>query len=160
MQKGFASLEIILTVLIIALLATVAVPNAARILDKTALDYERKRLFSELQFLRTFDRSANVEATGMDEYFFVGKKTISSVAIMNFDFKANSYQIFRGGTPVREPHYLSYGVTFSNETDAPKQIQFDATGTANVKSKTIVLESPRGYKTKLRFDSVGRIRGD
>lgn len=162
MQKGFASLEIILTVMIIALLATVAVPNAARILDKVALDYERKRLYSELQFLRTFDRSANVDATGLNmPNFFVGKKkTIRSVAIMNFDFYANSYQIFRGGKPVREPHYLSYGVTFSDETEVPKQIQFDAKGTANVNSKTIVLKSPRGYTTKLRFDSVGRIRGD
>lgn len=161
MQKGFASLEIILTVLTIALLATVAVPNAARILDKVALDYERKRLYSELQFLRTFDRSASVDATGLNmSNFFDGRKTISSVAIMNFDFDANSYQIFRKETPVREPHYLSYGVTFSDETDVPKQIQFDAKGTANVTSKTIVLESRRGYKTKLRFDSVGRIRGD
>lgn len=160
MQKGFASLEIILTVLIIALLATIAVPNAARILDKTALDYERKRLYSELQFLRTFDRAASVDATGMDKYFFNGKKTVSSIATMNFDFKANSYQIFRKDKPLREPHYLSYGVIFSAETDVPKQIQFDAKGASNVNSKTIVLESPRGYKTKLRFDSVGRIRGD
>ncbi|MBQ6132327.1 MAG: type II secretion system protein [Selenomonadaceae bacterium] len=39
MQKGFATLEIILFTLIIAVLATATLPNAARIIDRVALDY-------------------------------------------------------------------------------------------------------------------------
>ena len=161
MQKGFASLEVIIAVLIIALLATVTVPDAIRIVDRAALGYEQKRLYSELQFLRTLDRSATVESTGMnDKYFFTGKKTVSSVAELNFNFDEDSYQILRGGQPVREPHYLSYGVTFADDKDTPGYISFDANGDCSVKSKTIVLQSRRGRKATIVFDSVGRIRGD
>ena len=52
MQKGIATLEVILAVLIIALLMKVAVPNATRLIDRAALDYETKRLYSELRFLQ------------------------------------------------------------------------------------------------------------
>lgn len=159
MQKGFASLEIILAVLIIALLATVAVPNAARFVDRAAVDYEQKRLYNELQFLRTFDRTATVSSKGTGLADFVtSKMTVGSVAILNLDLKANSYQIFRADKTFREPHNLSYGVTFSDETDVDS-VSFKSTSGSNVNSKTIVLKSRRGHKLKIVFDSVGRIRG-
>ena len=49
-QKGFATFEAILAVTIISVLAFIAVPKIDRVIDKIALDYEMKRLCSEIEF--------------------------------------------------------------------------------------------------------------
>ena len=162
MQKGFASLEVILAALIISLLATVAVPQAVRLVDKFALDYEYKRLYSELQFVRTLNRAATVSPEGMSMTDFLSSKgiTVAKRVELKLESGANSYQILRDDKPIRETHYLSYGVTFSNETDVPKKIWFNTAGYSDIKNRTIVLKSRFGSKTKIIFDGVGRIRGD
>lgn len=155
MQKGFASAEVIVAALIISLLITVAVPNAAELVDRAAVKYEQKRVYGELQFVRTLNRAAVVSSAGFDT-----KLTDNNQAMMEIDRTANSYRILRDEKEIRESHYLSNGVTFSAETDVPERIWFDASGYSNVTSKTIVLTSRRGHKAKIIFDSVGRIRGE
>ncbi|MBR1646680.1 MAG: prepilin-type N-terminal cleavage/methylation domain-containing protein [Selenomonadaceae bacterium] len=161
MQKGFASLELIFAVLIISILATVAVPKAANFVDRAALDYEKKRLYSELQYLRTLSRTITVDSTGMHmPSFFSSKITVNQPALFDINRDTNSYRILRENKSIREVHYFSNGVKFSKETDVPTRIFFDAAGYSNVKSKSIVLTSRRGVKAKIIFDSVGRIRGE
>ncbi|MBR2520514.1 MAG: prepilin-type N-terminal cleavage/methylation domain-containing protein [Selenomonadaceae bacterium] len=161
MQKGFASLEIILAVLIISLLATVAVPNAANFLDKAALDYEQKRLYSELQLVRTLSRTTTVSPTGMNMTNFLNSRiTVNKRAELAINRYTNSYQILREEKPLREAHYFSNGVKFSAETDVPTRISFDQSGYSDINSKSIVLISRRGVTSKIIFDSVGRIRGE
>ena len=159
MQKGFVSLELMLIVLTFALLATVAVPNAAAFVDKAALDYELKRLYSELQYVRTLNRSAQISERGVKDFISFQGIPNGKEVMMEFDFNANSYRILRDEKPLRETHYLSNGVTFSNETDFPSKIWFDTEGSSNVSSKTLILKSRRGETLKIFFDSVGRIRG-
>ena len=162
MQKGFASFEVILAALIIALLATVAVPNAATLVDKAALHYEQKRLYSELEFVRTRNRTATVSSEGMNiTDFFSSRITVAKRVELELHRGTNSYQVMRDDKPVREPHYLSYGVTISDETNVPQKVWFDTTGSTNpeFKSKSIVLKSRRGAKSTIVFNSVGRIRG-
>jgi len=168
MQKGFVSLEVILVALIITLLATVVVPNAASLVDKAALDYEQKRLYSELQLVRTQNRTATVVSTGMNMSGFLDSRiTVAKRVELELSRGTGNYQVVRDGELVREPHYLSYGVTFDDATSYfPTKIYFDLTGAARFipippsnNSLTLVLKSPRGSKSTIVFDNVGRIRG-
>ena len=161
MQKGFASLELIFAVLIISILATVAVPKAANFVDRAALDYEQKRLYSELQFVRTLNRTDTVQSTGMNmTSFFSSKITVNQPALLEIDCDSDSYRILREEKPIRQEHYFSNGVKFSDETDIPPRIYFNTAGYSYVTGTSIVLTSRRGYTAKIVFDSVGRIRGE
>ena len=158
MQKGLATLEIIFAIIIIGVLVKVAVPNAARILDTAALDYETKKLYSELRFVQEMNRSSTVVSTGTG-------RTEQSGDYIILTIKRNEkfYQVSRGTASLREPHSFSYGVTvkLENSDDKIITIYFKSDGHADINGKnadTIILTSRRGKKRKIIFDNVGRIR--
>ena len=166
MQKGFATLEIILTVLIVALLAGAALPNALRVLEKVSLDYETKRLYSELRFAQALSRDSNVETKFMGGNFKMHTSPGATVTI-DYSNRPNSWQA-RLGTKssdplLREVHPLRHGEIFSLTNDSLKKISFDSTGqpkNENDKNAdgTLTLTSRTGkYKSKIIFNSVGRI---
>ena len=166
MQKGIATLEVILGTLIIALLLSAAIPNVTRILDRVALDYETKKLYSDLKFLQAMNRSNKFKLTigtggGLKNYVFSGEP-IS----MQLNKKVNSYQILRGTVPLREAHYMQNIKTFAiNVNIEPSQITFNSHGRAMnihdeiLRSCTLTLTSRLGKSSSIVFDSVGRIRG-
>ena len=156
MQKGFATLEIIFMTFIIVILMSVAIPNAARMIDRVALDYEMKRLYSELRFLQELSRTGTIKATGMGDVFSTSTNAAPSLKIAE---DGESYQIVRGiNNPVREPHYLRYGVKISlKSSDTVKMISFNEFG--NIASNTLTLTSRLGKEKYIIFDGVGRIRG-
>ena len=153
MQKGIATLEVVLAALIIVLLMKVAVPNAERLIDRAALDYETKRLYSELRFLQAMNRSAKFDPMG------TGLGDVSGEYV-SIKFTGTSYQVVRGlgytGKPVREVHYLSYGVKLSLPSSS---VNFDSQGKASITSNHITLTSRLGKTKKISFDSVGRMQG-
>ena len=159
MQRGLATLEIILAIMIIALLMTAAVPNALRMLDSAALDYETKRFYSELRFLQAIDRSGTINNAGTDKKAFdVDAAPHMQIAPENF-----SYQILRGNVPLREVHYMQNikGIAFKNVSN---KIYFDTTGQATNPSGSalngrLILTSQLDRQSTIIFDSVGRIRG-
>ena len=169
MQKGLATLEIILAVMIIAVLASTAVPNAVRIIDRAALDYETKRLYSELRFVQSISKASTISNTGtggnnnvIKSDGKIIKRDETAVFLTILDAK-NGYQVFRGNTKnkkaLREPHYLANGITIS----FPKNtITFNELGSATdisgaVLSNTLTLTSRLNKKNYITFDSVGRI---
>lgn len=170
MQKGFATLEIILSVLIVALLAGAALPNAVRVLEKVSLDYETKRLYSELRFAQALSRDSAIEKDDvMVATAGYGKINPSPGATVTIDYsnRPNSWQV-RLGTKssdplLREVHPLRHGEIFSLTNDSLKKISFDSTGqpkNENDKNAdgTLTLTSRTGkYKSKIIFNSVGRI---
>ena len=168
MQKGLATLEIILAVMIIAVLTNVAVPNATRIIDRAALDYETKRLYSELRFVQSMSRSKTIKETGMSGNKDITKNIDDRKFILVIDKSKTSYQVFRGidtnKKALREPHYLSNGVTISFKYSVPKNtITFNGLGNATntagtALSNTLILTSRLNKKNYIKFDSVGRIR--
>ena len=165
MQKGLATLEIILIMLIIAVLASAAIPNAVRMIDTVALDYETKKLYTDLRLLQELNMSGSVKATG------TGRKDMSfgDSLYMNFTFEPSSYQIVRGANvyspAVREPHYLSNGIKISFKTSVDRNaISSNEFGhMTNVLGKSLsnslILTSRLDQKNYIVFDSVGRIRG-
>lgn len=175
MQKGFATLEVILVIFIISVLMTCAVPNAARIIDKISLDYETKRLYSDLRFVQALDRSATITDIGMQRLLFDNKinpPQTASIVFENPIENSGGWQIVRGteitDPAIREPHYLSYGVkiVFEKGHEDLRRIKFDITGkpqniSGSVANGHIILTSRnKKYASKIVFDTVGRFRGE
>ena len=149
MQRGIATFEVILAALIIALLASVAVPNVNRVVDRVALDYETKRLYTDLRALQSFDRM-----TGMVDTHFQKVVSDESVNLVvypeRYDFEKNSNR------KIYSTHYYSNGVT----VDKSMTIKFDDMGKVSPAiSDTLYFTSRLGKRNSIIFDKVGRFRG-
>lgn len=149
MQRGIATFEVILAALIIALLASVAVPNVIRVVDRVALDYETKRLYTDLRALQAFDRMTNMR----DSHFgFADDDSVKLVVYPErYDFEKNA------NGKIYSTHYFSNGVT----VDKSMIIKFDDMGKVSPAiSDTLYLTSRLGNRNSIVFDSVGRFKGD
>ena len=157
MQKGFATLEIILFTLIIAVLATATLPNAARIIDRVALDYETKKLYTDLRFMQSLERMTymkNVNFSNLDGTIDETDRMIIYPNYYTLEKTANSKIYYE--------HYFSSGVTASekSKTEPTWTIKFDDAGRINPAiSDTLKLTSRFNKNSYIVFDSVGRFRG-
>ena len=166
MQKGFATLEIIFAVMIFALLAGAALPNATRVLEISSLDYETKRLYSELRFAQALSRGSKVETAPMGGKFEIDPSPGVTVTINSSSIRPDSWQVRLGQNDydplLREQHYLHYGEKFSFKGNLRK-ISFDSAGHPKdmnnaAASGTLTLTTrSRRDKSNIIFDSVGRI---
>ena len=148
MQKGFATLEIVLAIMIIAILATTTIPSAARIIDRVSLDYETKRIYTDLRFIQSFDRMAYMKDSHFDTNYDERIKFV--IYSDRYVFEKNS------DGKIYTENYFSKGVMM-NKT---KIIIFDDMGRINpAKSDTLTLSSKFGSPKYFRFDTVGRFRG-
>ena len=169
-QNGFATLEIILIIAIIAILSTVAVPKMARILDKVALNYEMKHLYSELNLARSIGKSSNFNAS-----IFNGQINSDGSAGLYINKSTNSYEIKRNNLNVFSySHNLSNGIklsfnsnlTFFSLSGAQVKIvsneypiTFENPSRYSGGSNTITLTSKYEDSAQIVFDTVGRWRG-
>ncbi|MBE8949302.1 MAG: type II secretion system protein [Quinella sp. 3Q1] len=155
MQKGFATLEIILFTLIIAVLATATLPNAARVIDRVALDYETKKLYTDLRFLQSLERMTNMESG-----HFTGD-TINEIDRMII--YPNYYTLEKtANNKIYYEHYFSSGVTASekSKTEPTWVVKFDEAGRISPSiSDSLKLTSRFNKISYIVFDSVGRFRG-
>ena len=153
MQKGIATLEIILFVMIISLLAGAAIPNAAKILDRAALDYETKKFYTDLRFVQSFDRMAR-----MDDFHAFESTKDNRVALIvrpekYFFSKVSASKDFG-------EHYFSRGVTASQKNNSESwQIKFDDMGKVDPAVSGHLILTSRFGKTYVVINSVGRFRG-
>ena len=163
MQKGFATLEIIFVVLIISLLASATIPNVVRIIDRTTLDYETKKLYTDLRFLQSFERMTNMK----DTHFNTTDDTPINLIvyperyILQKDFPRKIYS----------EHYFSSGVVSGDSRVGIRRITFDDMGKIKLllngkdqPSYTLNLISRLGSRyekrTAITIDSVDRFRGN
>ena len=168
-QNGFATLEIILVIGIIAIFSTVAVPKMARILDKVALDYELKHLYSELNFARSIGKSSMIDdgifntfnntGSGQIEFWIYSRK------YGNANFR-NRYQIRRPAVTsfVYYRHKLTNGVELEivKSYDTMEKVTFNNKSRYDNWSKTLQFSSSSKLNkttAEVTFDSVGRWRG-
>ena len=160
MQKGFATLEIIFAVMIFALLAGAALPNATRVLEISSLDYETKRLYSELRFAQAISRGSNVDTAPMGGKFEIDPSPGVTVTINSSSIRPDSWQVRLGQNDydplLREQHYLHYGEKFSFKGNLRK-ISFDSAGHHHKKGTLTLTTRSRRDKSSIVFDSVGRI---
>lgn len=149
MQKGFAALELVIAVFVISVLASCAVPNAARIVDRVSIDCEIKRLYTEMRFLQSHERMTSMrDSHGFEEPLKSQVRLI--VTSKGYRVEKNADSTFYYGNDFQN------GVT----ADKSKIIRFDDMGKVDpATSDTLTLTSRRGKKLYFVFDSVGRFRG-
>ena len=168
-QNGFATLEIILIIGIIAIFSTVAVPKMARILDKVALDYELKHLYSDLNLARSLGKSSMIEGGIFPNSFDnTGNGQIEFwIYSRNYSNPKNRYQIKRPA--VTSSNYYRHNLINGVELEIDKVYNTMEKLTFNNKtrydnwSKTLKFSSNPKLVNKttaeVTFDSVGRWRG-
>lgn len=160
MQKGFATIEIILVAAIISILMTLTIPNAARLVDRAALDYEYKRLYSELRYLQTVSRSEDFSTEGVK---ITGLPTPNPPTMEIFaPLRRYKIVLSNDSTLVRDEYQMSPNVT--SLTTPENRIFIDSNGqfkkmNNKVLIGSIILQSRFGKANRIVFDSVGRIRG-
>lgn len=170
MQKGFATLEIILAIFIIGVLATLTIPNAARILDRVQLDYETKLFYTKMRDLQSFDRMIEMR----DNHFGkVNDKGIMSLEIITENKIMKTYQIKNRNlvNGIYETHSLSKDFTFSfdgsddfsyikfDDMGKPRGISSIANSRGGILDGHIRINSRFNKDSYIIFDSVGRFRG-
>ncbi len=152
MQKGFATLEIILFTLIIAVLATATLPNAARVIDRVALDYETKKLYTDLRFMQSLERMTYMESVHFKDVINEIERMFIYPNYYTLEKTANSKIYYE--------HYFSSGVTASQNDGKAWTIKFDDAGRISPAiSDTLKLTSRFNKNSYIVFDSVGRFRG-
>ena len=154
MQKGFVTFEIIFITLIIALLASAAIPNAVRMIDQVALDYETKKLYTDLRLLQSLERNRNLEYTHFNLNDGTNPICLTVYPERYVFRRISDSKIFR-------EHYFSYGVTADKKSPTEIwQIKFDDTGRVKPAiSDSLRLTSRLQKNSYIVFDSVGRFRG-
>lgn len=152
-EKGFATIEIILLTLIISVLTAATVPKISKMLDKVSLDYETKKMYSELRFVQSVDRSAT-----FDDAFFSNK--IPNSKTVRFQASSTFYKIFREDDSqlIRPRHNMSKNISLTFSSDKIKNFWFEPYGKVSANG-TITIKSDVGTR-KMIFDSVGRWRAE
>ena len=159
-QYGFATLEIVMVVAIVAVLSTVAVPKMARTLDKVFLDYETKNLYSELNFARSIGKSSTFEGS---LFAVEDSKHKTEIWIYGQNYPTNSVKnrhIIKRTSVTRENFYIhnltnDIKLTFNKGNEILK-ISFDNPSRYSSFSNTLTLTSKFNRQSKIIFDSVGR----
>ena len=150
MHKGLATLEIIFAMLIIAILATCAVPNAARILDRATLDYETKKFYTDMRAVQSFDRVALMREP------IIGEQPKNSQLEIVPSISDNSYRVKTvSSSAYGATHKFSSGIS----VDKDFNIVFDDMGKVTpAKTETMRIRSQFGIVYFI-ITTVGRFRG-
>lgn len=160
-QGGLAALEVVIVAAIVAIFATVAVPNAARILGKVQLDYEMKRLYSTLEFGRSLGKSSTYKPVVFGSKLVDGYSNQIEMNIRkDSDTVAkNSYEIqIVGKSEKYYQHNLRGDVKLIFNGGSPLTVTFDDAGKYSSMNGTVTLTSKFG-KAYVTADSVGRFHG-
>lgn len=149
-QRGFATLEMILVILIIAVLSAVALPKAARMVDAVRLDYEMKIFLSTLDFAKSLNKNAFYQR----EIF---KDVISHYKIneLQVNITNTEYGIYSGGQALFTPHQMPEGFSMNCNATLDNSISF-----TQANNGTLTMTSRQNFNRYIIFNSVGRWRGD
>lgn len=149
-QRGLATFEIILVVMIIAVLTTIAVPKMARLVDKVQLDYEMKIFLSTLDFAKSLSKNVSYNR----DIFQYAPLDKPRDAIINIVEKSRRYEV-KQGSEVLQFHNLPENFSIEHSESLKVPISFFKGNSGHV-----TLTSKFGDKRYIIFDSVGRWRGD
>lgn len=155
-ESGYALIEIVFLVAIIAILSSIIIPKISNELQIAQADYLMKSLYSELRFMQAAQR---INVYKKEDILPVNKKMKFFILVGNNDNKR--YRIrFDNSEELRKYKLPS---NFSFEDDFYLVITEGGTVSNNftsTNSDTIRLKDNKGkfYKPFIVFDSVGRIR--
>lgn len=147
-QKGFATIEIFLVVMILAIISGVAVPQIAKMLDVAQLNYETKRFVSEFYFAKSLSRSAHFEP----EIFYM--QPITNGEVVKFSVANRSYEIKTSKNSIRERYFLPKNFKISR--NLPMDLLFE--DGRNTDGGTYIFTSPQNFSLHVVKDNQNRIR--
>ena len=147
-QRGFATLEIILVIMIISLLATVALPNMARMVDVAQVEYEMKILLSTLDATKSLNKNSHFKP---EIFEYVPELNNARQQIyLRINYDKGTYPDLR----YNEIHELPTGFLMTKNTSLENPIEFEK-GTRG----HITITSRYGVKRYVIRDTVRRWRG-
>ena len=149
-QRGFATLEVILVILIIAILSAVALPKAARMVDVVRLDYEMKTFMSTLDFTKSLNKTAAYQLEIFKDVISDSTSKELQVNITDTDYK-----IVKDGQEVFTPHQMPEGFSMNCSNTLGNFIYF-----TQANNGTLTMTSLQNFNRYIIFNSVGRWRGD
>ena len=155
-ESGYALIEIVFLVAIIAILSSIIIPKISNELQIAQADYLIKSLYSELRFMQAAQR---INVYKKEDILPVNKKMKFFILVSNNDNKRYCIR-FDNSEELRKYKLPS---NFSFEDDFYLVITEGGTVSNNftsTNSDTIRLKDNKGkfYKPFIVFDSVGRIR--
>ncbi|MBQ9488221.1 MAG: prepilin-type N-terminal cleavage/methylation domain-containing protein [Selenomonadaceae bacterium] len=153
-QRGFATLEMILVILIIAVLSAVALPKAARMVDAVRLDYEMKTFLSTLDFTKSLNKNASF-TTEIFQATLANAGFGSNTTSLQVNLTDTDYKIVRQGQEIFKPHQLPEGFSMSCNATLNNSISF-----TQANNGTLTMTSRQNFNRYIIFNSVGRWRGD
>ena len=151
-QNGFAEIEIVLVLMIIAVLSGVALPKISKTLDIAQLDYETKRFVSEFYFAKSFSRSSKFAPSIFSNSVSGGKNVIFSIASRSYDVKL-------GENFIHERYVLPKKFSMK-KNGVPENLIFDNGKLSKAVSGKITIPSSQGNSREIIFDSVGRVHAE
>lgn len=149
-QKGFATIEIFLVVMIIAILSGIAIPKIAQVLDVAQLDYETRRFVSEFYFAKSLSKSSNFEPEFFSGVTLGGNSLYISVS-------SRSYYTEDGTKIIHERHFLPKKFSIKRGINVPVNVKFMDGKISPSISSEYIFNAPRGFSEKIKIDSVGRV---
>lgn len=151
-QRGFATLEIILVIMIISLLAEVALPNMASMVDVAQVEYEMKSLLSTLDATKSLNKNSHFKP---EIFEYVPELNNARQQIyLRINYDKGTYQIVSNLEGINEMHELPTGFAIEKNAKLNNPIEFDKNNDGH-----ITITSRYGVKRYIIFDSVGRWRG-
>ena len=156
-ERGYALIEVIFLVTVIAILSSVVVPQISNSLKIVQSDYLMKTIYSEFRFIQATSRVTTYKKTTEETDIFQTNKTINKFFLDGNDknIKITYYDTFRS-------YELPPGFYFENKfaVSASRIGIFKDLFTTNstTSSHIKLMNNSKSCKPVIVFDSVGRVR--
>lgn len=156
-ERGYALIEVVFLIAVIAVLSAVAIPKMSNGLQIAQADYLMKSLYSELRFMQAAKRISSYQE---EDVLSVSKPTRSFIVISSNDNK--QYRIRLDDDDEVRKYKLPSNLSFKNDFSIRMTYEGVVSNarSSNKNSGNIVLidNLNKQYKPFIVFDSVGRIR--
>ena len=157
-EKGYAFIEIVFLVAIIAILSSIVVPKISNEVQIAQADYLMKSLYSELRFMQAARRTSSYRK----EAIFPSDKEMKPLILVNSNKNKRYRLMFADDEELRKyklPSYFSFKSNFYMTVIDGSILSNNVLGggyRGNI--KIINNTTNKSYKPFLVFNTVGRIR--
>ena len=157
-EKGYAFIEIVFLVAIIAILSSIVVPKISNEFQIAQADYLMKSLYSELRFMQAARRTSAYE----DKSFFPTSKKMKSLSLISGNTNKRYSVRFNNDEEIRRynlpPNFSFENNFFIAVMDGGILSNSVLNGGYSGNIKLINNKTHKVYKPFIVFDSVGRVR--